>query len=180
MSNDLGSLNTSQSESERTNKPLVVSCNYNNTKHQKLTFYTARECSCDELRAKVRVFPSPPYLLYFTDIRQVKESFKLTARPFKMWWDDDDGEQNFIEDEATLDEAIQYYQSADEISVTIFVKISPEYGGRGHSGVSRLPMVGREVDFAEGFQNTSAHSESSPLMDTVQVFHRRFFNIVRG
>ena len=98
-----------------------------------------------------------------------------------MWWDDDDGEQNFIEDEATLDEAIQYYQSTDDISVTIFIKVSPEYGARRRSGGSRLPMVGKEADLADGYQNTSVHpdiSESSPLvLDTVQVFYRRFLRL---
>lgn len=93
-----------------------------------------------------------------------------------MRWDDDCGGQNFIQDEATLDEAIEYYQSADENFVTIFVKISPEYNGRHHSpDASRL--VGREVRFVEGYEDTFAHadfSESSPLLDTgVQVVHRR-------
>ena len=62
MSNEHGSpLNASQSELQRTNKPLVVSCDYN-TNLQDLTFDSAQDCSCDELRAVVRVLPSPPYL----------------------------------------------------------------------------------------------------------------------
>ena len=86
-----------------------------------------------------------------------------------MRWDDDCGGQNFIQDEATLDEAIEYYQSADENFVTIFIKISLEYNGRHHSGASQL--VGREAHFVEGYPDTFAHadiSESSPL-DAVQV-----------
>ncbi|KAF8262631.1 hypothetical protein EI94DRAFT_1808526 [Lactarius quietus] len=101
MGNDLRS-QPNASKSDRTNKPLVVECDYN-TKRHNLTFDSARLCSCDELRAKV------------------KESFKLYTRPFKIWYDDD-GEQCHILDEGTLDEAIQYYHSSDGSSVTCLSK----------------------------------------------------------
>ena len=168
MSNEHGSpLNASQSELQRTNKPLVVSCDYN-TNLQDLTFDSAQGCSCDELRAVVRVLPSPPYLSTEKNIPQVKETFNLTKRPFKMWWDDNYGEQNFIQDEATLDEAIEYYQSADEVSITISIKISQEYDGRSHLGVVR------------GEADEVYHADfSGPLRDPVttsptrKVFHCR-------
>ncbi|KAF8262637.1 hypothetical protein EI94DRAFT_1788897 [Lactarius quietus] len=129
-------------KSARTNKPLVVECDYN-TKRHNLTFDSARNCSCDVLKAKV------------------KESFKLTTRPFNIRWDDDDGEQNYILDEGALDEAIQYYESSDGSSVTIFVKISLEYDGPSHSDV--IPLVGREADLAEGYQDPLIHAEFSSL-----------------
>ena len=43
-------------ESERTNKPLIIECDYN-TRRQNLAFDSARDCSCDELRAKVLSSP---------------------------------------------------------------------------------------------------------------------------
>ena len=93
-----------------------------------------------------------------------------------MRWDDDIGEKNYILDEAMLDEAIRYYHSTDESSVTIFIKISLEYDGHSHLGAS--PLVGREADLAEGYQDTFTHADSSsPLQDTVttssKVFHCR-------
>ncbi|KAN0129825.1 hypothetical protein V8E53_012297 [Lactarius tabidus] len=79
-----------------------------------------------------------------------------------MRWDDDDGEQNLILDEATLDEAIQYYHSTNGILVTISIKISLEYDEHSHLGAS--PLVRREADLAEGYQDTFSRAEfSSPL-----------------
>jgi hypothetical protein len=79
-----------------------------------------------------------------------------------MRWDDDIGEQNYILDEAALDEAIQYHHSTDGSSVTISIKISLEYDGHSHLGAS--PLVGREADLAEGYQDTFSRAEfSSPL-----------------
>ena len=81
MTDEVGSLNASKSESERTTKPLVVSCDYNNTKHQKLTFFSARECSCDELRAKVRVFlPRRTFCTLQTFLRSRKASSSRRVR----------------------------------------------------------------------------------------------------
>ncbi|KAH9172966.1 hypothetical protein EDB89DRAFT_2069196 [Lactarius sanguifluus] len=113
---------------ERTHKPLIIECDYN-TNRQNLSFDSARDCSYDELRSKV------------------KEGFRLTARPFKIQWKDDDGEQNGIHDEATLDDAIKFYHSTVENSVTVLVQISLEYNGPSHS-----PLAGREdqVSFAWG------------------------------
>ena len=88
------------------------------------------------------------------------ESFKLTARPFKVQWKDDDGEQNDIQDEVTLDEAIEYHHSTDESSVTIFIQVSREYDGPSHSGPS--PLASKE-DLAEGCQVSSARGEFSSL-----------------
>ncbi|KAH9172965.1 hypothetical protein EDB89DRAFT_2069195 [Lactarius sanguifluus] len=105
---------------ERTDKPLIIECDYN-TNRQNLSFDSARDCSYDELRSKV------------------KEGFRLSARPFKIQWKDDDGEQNGIHDEATLDDAIKFYHSTAENSVTVLVQISLEYNGPSHS-----PLAGRE------------------------------------
>ena len=60
MSNEL----LDASKSDRTNKPLVVKCDYN-TKCQDLTFDSAQNCSCNELRAKVLTPPFPviPFVL---------------------------------------------------------------------------------------------------------------------
>jgi hypothetical protein len=60
MSNELGPM-LYASKSERIDKPLVVKCDYNTKRHD-LIFGSARDCSCDELRAKV--LPSPLYLSY--------------------------------------------------------------------------------------------------------------------
>jgi hypothetical protein len=80
-----------------------------------------------------------------------------------MRWDDDEGEQNYILDEAMLDEAIQYYHSTDESLVTLSIKISLEYDRHSHLGAS--PLVGREADMAKGYQGTFACAEfSSPLV----------------
>ena len=69
-----------------------------------------------------------------------------------MQWEDDDGEQNYILDEVTLGQAIQYHHSTDGRSITISVKISLEYDGPSHSGASLL--VGKEADFAERYQGS--------------------------
>jgi hypothetical protein len=79
-----------------------------------------------------------------------------------MRWDGDDGEQNYILDEAALDEAIQDYNSNDGNSVTIYIKISLEYDGHSHLGAS--PLVGREADLAEGYQGSFARAEFSSTL----------------
>ncbi|KAH9031321.1 hypothetical protein EDB85DRAFT_1959270, partial [Lactarius pseudohatsudake] len=113
---------------ERADKPLIIECDYN-TNCQNLSFDSARDCSYDELRSKV------------------KECFRFSTRPFKIQWKDDEGEQNDIHDEATLDDAIKFYHSAAENSVTVLVQISLEFNGPSHS-----PLAGREeqVSFAWG------------------------------
>ncbi|KAH9024596.1 hypothetical protein EDB84DRAFT_430853 [Lactarius hengduanensis] len=111
---------------ERTDKPLIIECDYN-TNCQNLSFDSARDCSYDELRSK--------------------ECFRFSTRPFKIQWKDDEGEQNDIHDEATLDDAIKFYHSAAENLVTVLVQISLEFNGPSHS-----PLAGREeqVSFAWG------------------------------
>jgi hypothetical protein len=57
--------------------------------------------------------------------------------------------------EATLDEAIQYYHSTDEGLVTMSVKISLKYDGANRPESDTSPLVGKEADFPEIYQGSS-------------------------
>ncbi|KAH9172964.1 hypothetical protein EDB89DRAFT_2069194 [Lactarius sanguifluus] len=123
--------------SERPDKPLVVKCDYN-ARRQKLSFTSARYCSYDGLKEKI------------------EKHFALSAQHFAIQWKDHDGEENYIQDEVSLDEAIEYYHSGDEGSVrssgsafasrsssrhhkiTMFVQVRVEYDGPSLSDTSSL------------------------------------------
>lgn len=69
-------------ESERTNKPLIIECDYN-TRRQNLAFDSARDCSCDELRA--RVLSSPLRRTFCTEhssfrSRRASSSLRVPSR----------------------------------------------------------------------------------------------------
>ncbi|KAI9464416.1 hypothetical protein BJY52DRAFT_1397082 [Lactarius psammicola] len=145
---------------ERPDKPLVVKCDYN-TRRQKLSFTSARFCSYDRLKEKI------------------EKNFALSAHHFTIQWKDHDGEQNYIQDEVSLDEAIEYYHSGDEGSVrssgsafasrsssrhhkiTMFVQIRVEYDGPSLSDTSSL--ASREGDSPEGSQFSFPPGEFSSL-----------------
>ncbi|KAH9056729.1 hypothetical protein EDB87DRAFT_1779625 [Lactarius vividus] len=135
--------------SERPDKPLVVKCDYN-ARRQKLSFTSARSCSYHGLKEKI------------------EKHFALSAQHFTIQWKDHDGEQNYIQDEVSLDEAIEYYHSGDEGSVrssgsafasrsssrhhkiTMFVQVRVEYDGPSLSDTSSL--ASREDDSPEESQ----------------------------
>ena len=86
-----------------------------------------------------------------------------------MWWEDDNREQNDILDNETLDEAIQYYHSTGESSVTMTIKISLEYDGPNLPELDASPLVGKEADFAERYQGSSRDSDPQQAISKVVV-----------
>ncbi|KAI0251773.1 hypothetical protein BJV78DRAFT_407146 [Lactifluus subvellereus] len=151
--------------SERPDKPLAVKCEYNSY-HQKLTFKSARFCTYDGLKEKI------------------EERFDLAARPFTIQWKDDYGESNFIDNEITLNEAIDYYHSGDESSVTssgsvflsrsssrhhkitMHVQICIDYDGPSLSDTASLasredPFEGSQVSFSAGELSSSPQDDDA-------------------
>ncbi|KAH8998274.1 hypothetical protein EDB86DRAFT_3076119 [Lactarius hatsudake] len=148
--------------SERPDKPLVVMCDHN-TRRQKLIFTSARYCSYDVLKEKI------------------EKNFSLSAHHFTIQWKDHDGEKNYIRDEVSLDEAIEYYHLGDEGSVrspgsafasrsssrhhkiTMFVQVCVEYDGPSLSDTSSLASI--EVDSSDESQFSFPEELSSLRLD---------------
>ncbi|KAI0306089.1 hypothetical protein B0F90DRAFT_1695946 [Multifurca ochricompacta] len=117
---------SSSSGSERPDRPLVVKCDYN-SQLQKLSFNSARNCTYDGLKEKI------------------EKRFALTALPFTIQWEDQDGEQIDILNELTLDEAIDYYNSGDAVSIASSGSV---FGSRGSSRHHKITMqVQIRVDY---------------------------------
>ncbi|KAH9975696.1 hypothetical protein BGW80DRAFT_1457279 [Lactifluus volemus] len=143
---------------ERPDKPLVVKCEYN-TRRQKLIFKSARFCTYDGLKDQVL-----PLLVHFA-----------------IQWKDQDGELNYIYSEDALNEAIDYYQSGDEMSVassssvflsrsssrhhriTMLVQIVVDYDGPSLSDTASLAST--EDPFEGSKDSFSAGELSSPPQD---------------
>ncbi|KAH8984040.1 hypothetical protein EDB92DRAFT_1951101 [Lactarius akahatsu] len=129
--------------SERPDKPLVVKCDHN-ARRQKLSFPSARYCSYDGLKEKI------------------EKHFTLSAQHFTIQWKDHDGEENYIQDEVSLDEAIEYYHSGDEGSVR---SSGSAFASRSSSRHHKITMF-VQVDSLDESQFSFFPGElSSPRLD---------------
>ncbi|KAI0035350.1 hypothetical protein K488DRAFT_83186 [Vararia minispora EC-137] len=132
----MGAMSSYSSPNPRTDRPLVVKCDYNR-KIKKVTFRSARSCTILSLRQKIQ------------------EGFSLSASQFIIKWKDDDGEYTLIEADGDLDDAIKFHQVGDEAStssgasilsyrssrtnkITLPVEIHVDYDGPSLSDSSSL------------------------------------------
>ncbi|KAI9510526.1 hypothetical protein F5148DRAFT_976610 [Russula earlei] len=135
-------------------KPLVVKCTYRTTR-KKLTFQSARNCVYDVFQEKI------------------EDCFELGV-PFTIRWQDQDKELWVINNESSLNDAIDYYNSGGDGSIisgsasrnssrhhriTMHVEIWTEYDGPSLSDTASL--ASREEDSPEGSQTSFIPGELS-------------------
>ncbi|KAF8493233.1 hypothetical protein F5888DRAFT_1806331 [Russula emetica] len=121
-------------------KPLVVKCNYN-TRKSKLSFRTARTCTYDGLE------------------EQITKHFQL-AGPFTIQWKDDENDWHLIEDEVSLIDAIDFFQSGGgEGSVSSV--FAPRSSSR-HPKITVLVEICVDLDVLSLSETSSVREGDSP------------------
>ncbi|KAI0272304.1 hypothetical protein BC834DRAFT_817427 [Gloeopeniophorella convolvens] len=120
--------------SERPQKPLVVKCDYN-SRTNKLSFESAQNCTYDGL------------------VEKIGKRFGLPTHSFVIRWTDDDGETCYINDETSLDEAIDYYQGGDDGSV---VSSGSMFSSRGSSRHKITMLVEIHIEYDLSLSDTSS------------------------
>lgn len=123
-------------------KPLIVKCNYN-TRRSKLSFRSARNCSYDGLQEKIT------------------KHFGL-AVPFTMQWQDDEKDWHVIEDEVTLSDAIDFFQSGEEGSVASSGSVFASRGSSRHPKITVLVEICVDYDGPSLSETSSVREGDSP------------------
>ena len=165
-------------------RPLVVKCTFDNS-NKKITFNSARNCSYDVLRRKVR--SDLPVWAYLIRI-QVEECFSLYATAYAITWKDDDGEVMTINTDHDFIEAMQYFHIGDDAPtssgasvlsgrsfgsrrITVRVTIVVEYDGPSLSDTSSLASLD-EFRNRNGSQQSFSFGAPSVEDDSVTVSSR--------
>lgn len=155
----------------RPNNQLIVKVTFDRY-NKRITFSSARNCTYDLLRSKVRACCINRLSLLKKTL-QIEQSFSLQHFSFCIAYKDDDGEVTDITTEADLTEAIQYFQVGDDPplssaasilsgrsferkKITLRVSVTVDYDGPSLSDTSSLASL-------DEYKNRSSNDSSLSL-----------------
>lgn len=164
-------------------RELVVKCTFDRWK-KRITFGSARNCSYDVLRHRVRPL-SATLSLESHIVIQVEQAFSLYATSYAISYKDDDGEVTDITTDSDLTEAIHYFQAGGDdpplssaasilsgrsfsrSKITLRVSVTVDYDGPSLSDTSSLASMeeyknrnGSEQSFSFGAPSVDLDDDS--------------------